>query len=92
MARSAEHERPAADFTLSPFLKKVEKSMPKGMPKVILFDEKTVLGRRRSAFVSKNMTFELPFGIDFFSTFFENGESVKSAAGRSCSAERHGRV
>ena len=34
-----------AYFTLSQFLKKIEKSMPKGRPKVILFDEKTVLGR-----------------------------------------------
>ena len=33
------------------------------------------------------MTFGVPFGI-IFSTFLENGESVKSAAGRSCSAER----
>ena len=40
MARSAEHERPAADFTLSPFLKKVEKSMPKGRLKVIVNAER----------------------------------------------------
>ena len=34
-----------AYFTLSHFLKKIEKSMPKGRPKVELFDEKTVIGR-----------------------------------------------
>ena len=33
-----------AYFTLSPFLKKVKKWMPKGMPKVILLDGKTVPG------------------------------------------------
>ncbi len=47
MARSAEHERPAADFTLSPFLKKVENSMPKGMPKLVFFHQKFAPGPGR---------------------------------------------
>ena len=37
----------ATCFTLSPFLKKVEKSMPKGSPQIVFFDEKCPLGRPR---------------------------------------------
>ena len=56
----------------------------KKLPK---WENKSNRGRSRDHFSSKSLTFGLPFGIDF-STFFKNGESVKSAAGRSCSAER----
>ena len=41
----------------------------------------------KGRFFMKKRTFGAPFCIDF-STFFKNCESVKSAAGRSCSAER----
>ena len=37
----------SAYFTLSSFLKKLEKSMPKGNPQIVFFDEKWSLGRPR---------------------------------------------
>ena len=76
-----------AYFTLSPFSKKIEKSMPKGMPKVEFFDPKSDLGRSMLEWLCHFGRFLMilasilaSFWHHFFikiSIFFENGESVK---------------